>query len=335
VALHDTAIRRNRYRIVPVALLGALNYWVAAVIVTICTIIGTSVALMIAGIFETDFWEAGFALIRLIIFAGKFLDWSTVGLVALAGFVAIGTVASIVMIVRHLRGVERQVLTETRAAVESGGTHREVENLLSGLAVAADIPPPRFAVVNDAAPNSFAVGRKPDRVLVGVTTGLIDTLTRPELEAVLAYEISRVASWDIALSTWAVALTGKTVAFADEAVEQGWAIRRVLLFIPTLLGEWLRDFALRGQAEQRDMLAVRVTRNPQQLLDALEKLERDGTVVKQVTRATAPLWLETPNLPSRSRWARRFAKEPSLVDRIAKLRELLRQPPSTTTPAPG
>ena len=326
MALHESEIRRNRYRIVPVALLGALNYWVAAVIVTICTIIGTSVALMIAGIVETDFWEAGFALIRLIIFAGKFLDWSTVGLVMLAVFVAIGTVASIVMIVRHLRGVERQVFAESGASVRTDGAYREVENLLAGLAVAADIPPPRFAVVDDPAPNSFAVGRKPDRVVVGVTTGLITALTRPELEAVLAYEISRVASWDIALSTWAVALTGKTVAFADEAAEEGWAIRRVLLFVPTMLGEWLRGFALRGLAEQRDMFAVRFTRNPQQLLEALEKLERDGTVVTNVTRATAPLWLESPNLPSRSRWARRFAKEPSLNERIAKLRGLLQEP---------
>ncbi len=326
VALHESEIRRNRYRILPVALLGALNYWVAAVIVTICTIIGTAVALLIAGIFETDFWEAGFALIRLIVYAGKFLDWSTVGLVMLVVFVAIGTVASIVLIVRHLRGVERQVLAESGASVPADGSHQEVENLLSGLAVAADIPPPRFVVIDDPAPNSFAVGRKPDRVLVGVTSGLITTLTRPELEAVLAYEISRVATWDIALSTWAVALTGKTVAFADEAAEEGWAIRRALLFVPTMLGEWLRGFALRNQAQQRDMLAVRFTRNPQQLLEALEKLERDGTVVKKVTRATAPLWLESPNLPSRSRWARRFAKEPSLNERIVKLRGLLQEP---------
>ncbi len=323
MVLHEAEIRRNRYRIVPVALLGALNYWVAAVIVTICTIIGTAVALMIAGIFETDLWEAGFALVRLIIFAAKFLDWSTVGLVTLAVFVAIGTVASIVLIVRHLHGVEHQVLAESGASMETAGAHREVENLLSGLAVAADITPPRFAVIDDPAPNSFAVGRKPENVLVGVTTGLIDTLTRPELEAVLASEISRVASSDIALSTWAVALTGKTVAFADEAVEAGWGIRRVLLFVPTILGEWLRSFALRDQAEQRDMLAVRFTRNPQQLLEALEKLERDGTVVRKVTRATAPLWLESPNLPTRSRWARRFTREPSLAERIARLRELV------------
>lgn len=330
MVLHEAELRRNRLRIVPVALLGALNYWLAAIIVTVCAIVGTVVAFALASIFEADLWDVAIAVGRLLVEVADVVDWSAVGLVTLIGFVAIGTIAAVVLIVRHLRGVEATVVRETGATIADPNDLqpdvREVANLLAGLAIAADVPVPRFAVVEDPAPNAFAVGRRPERVLVGVTTGLLDSLSRAEVEAVLASEISRIATFDVALSTWAVALTGKTITFADEAAAGEHRLRGVLLAPSVFIAEWLRGFALRDDARKRDMIAVRFTRNPRALLDALETLERDRTVVRNVSRATAPLWFESAAPPTRSRWARRFTTEPSLAERIALVRALLREP---------
>ncbi|MGQ0804699.1 MAG: M48 family metalloprotease [Actinomycetota bacterium] len=206
-----------------------------------------------------------------------------------------------------------RVLRETGASLAPQGTNGEVENLLSGLAISADVPPPRFALIEDPAPNAFAVGRRPETAIVAVTRGLLDTLSRNETEAILSYEISRIASRDIALATWAVAVTGHTIELWENTDRFSVTIG---LWVPKLLAQRLRAFALRGQVAQQDMLAVRFTRNPRSLLDALVKLHQDGRVIGNVSTATAPLWLEYPG-----------RRGPTLDGRITTLRELLREPP--------
>jgi heat shock protein HtpX len=85
-------------------------------------------------------------------------------------------------------------------------THNEVRNLLDGLAIAAGIPTPRFAMISDPSPNSFGVGtRRRQRAIIAITDGLVDHLSRDELEAVLAYEVTRIRSYDVALASWTVA----------------------------------------------------------------------------------------------------------------------------------
>lgn len=215
--------------------------------------------------------------------------------------------------------MERRVLRETGASLAPQGTNGEVENLLSGLAISADVPPPRFALIEDPAPNALAVGRRPETAIVAVTRGLLDTLSRNETEAILSYEISRIASRDIALATWAVAVTGHTIELWENTDRFSVTIG---LWVPKLLAQRLRAFALRSQAAQQDMLAVRFTRNPRSLFDALVKLHQDGRVIGNVSTATAPLWLEYPG-----------RRGPTLDERITTLRELLRDPPPELQPS--
>ncbi len=226
------------------------------------------------------------------------------------------------------RRLERQVLTETGATISDGADHVKVRNLLEGLAIAADIPPPRFAVIDDPAPNSFGVGTRPATAIVGITTGLEPGLSRDELEAVLAYEVSRIRSWDVALSSWTVALTGGAISAVDGDDDNllktllGWPVRR--------FGEWLQVWALRDQGVERDREAVRFTRNPLSLVRALEKLDADTSNVHRVTRATAPLWIEFPSkvaAGAKTRSGRRLAGTLLLEERIDRLRELARDRP--------
>jgi heat shock protein HtpX len=248
------------------------------------------------------------------------MGWGIGGICAIA-FV-IGFFTALVRIPTRRRDLERRVLAETGATVIADDSHTEIRNLLEGLAIAAAIPPPRFAVIQDRAPNSFGVGTRPEQAIVAVTTGLCDELSRDELEAVLAYEVTRIRSYDVALASWTVALTGGAISALDS---DGGLLSGVIGYVPRRVAEWLQVWALRDQGTERDRAAVRFTRNPASLLRALEKLDADTAEIGKVTRATAPLWIEFPAkvlAGSSSRATRRLSQSLLLDERIAALRAL-------------
>lgn len=315
----DLFKRRNRLRIVGLVLLATLNYVLAVALGTVAVVLG--LALLAIFNFEIIPGSLGEA------------KWMGIGLGALVAVsFVIGLVLAVFRIPFARRRLERQVLTETGAHLSEGGEHRKIQNLLDGLAIAADIPPPRFAVIDDPGPNSFGVGTRPRNAIVGVTTGLSEALSRDEVEAVLAYEVSRIRSWDVALSSWTVALTGGAISAVDGGGDEilkailGWPARR--------FGEWLQVWALRDQGVERDREAVRFTRNPLSLVRALEKLDANPANVQRVTRATAPLWIEYPAnvvAGSKARTVKRLAGELLLDERIDHLRALAGAPPTPAT----
>ncbi len=228
-----------------------------------------------------------------------------------------------------------------------------LHNLAEGLCVTAGLPKPRLYVVDDDAPNAFAIGRDPRHAALAVTTGLMDKLTRVELEGVLAHELSHVKSYDTRLSTLAVTLVGGLSLLSDVALgssgrgETGHrggdpgrgdrraglagAVLRVLgtglLVVAPLVGRIMK-LALRGRREMSaDMSAVALTRYPPGLISALEKLGNDPGVVHSASLATAHLWIESPVRSASTKglgaWAdRRFDTHPSLDQRITDLRQL-------------
>jgi heat shock protein HtpX len=163
--------------------------------------------------------------------------------------------------------------------------------VLEGVAIAAGVHAPASVVVTDPALNSCSVGRRPEDATIVVTSGLKGALSRDELEAVLAYELSRVSSFDTALSTWTAAVTGRTIEISQETDR---IMVQLALLIPVRLARRLRARTLRRQAGQRDILALSFTRHPEALLSALEKIDADETPVTAVGAAAAPLWLKWP-----------------------------------------
>lgn len=307
----DLFARRNRARIVAVVLVAACNYVLAVALAAVAV----ALSLVLLAIFRFEIWPDSVEMLEL-------MGYGIGGICAVA-FV-VGFVAALVRIPSARRNLERRVLAETGATVVTDDSHREVRNLLEGLAIAGGIPPPRFAVITDPAPNSFGVGTKSNDAIVAVTTGLCDDLTRDELEAVLAYEVTRIRSYDVALASWTVALTGGAISALDS---DGGLVSGVIGFVPRRLAEWLQVWALRDQGTERDRAAVRFTRNPASLLRALEKLDADTTDVGRVTRATAPLWIEFPAqvlAGSSTRATRRLSRSLLLDERIAALRALAR-----------
>ena len=221
--------RRNRLRIVALVFLATLNYSLATLMAAIAFGIWVVIAALIQGVFPNNSRE-------FLILVG----------VVIGGSAVIGMLVGLFRIPFLRRRLERQVLTETGAHIVQPDEQTEIKNLLDGLAIASGLPPPRVAVIDDPAPNSFGVGTRPSNTVVGITTGLADRLSRDELEAVLAYEVSRIRSWDVALSSWAVALTSSAIAAVDDPEDD--LLKAVLGFVPRRLAESLQVWALRDQA---------------------------------------------------------------------------------------
>lgn len=297
---------RNRARIVTVILLATLNYCVAAVIAGVVTGV-VIVVWLIAEVGDLPSTGDGFRYLGIGI------------AIVVVGAAVVGGALAVVRIPTLRRNLEDQVMAESGAVIAAADRLPRVANLLDGLAIAAGLPAPKFAIVEDEAPNSFGVGTKPDRTVIGITTGLVDALSRDELEAVLAYEVTRVASWDVAMSTWTAALTGRALASVD-------AETTGIFGAPSRwFGIKIQTWALRGQGEARDEAAISMSRNPASLIRALEKLAADPADVASITVTTAPLWVEVPSDLLRARAGE--ALGPLLLShRISRLRELAHLP---------
>jgi heat shock protein HtpX len=227
--------------------------------------------------------------------------------------------------------------------------HARLHNLVEGLCIAAGLPKPRIYVIEDDAPNAFATGRDPRHAAVAVTTGLMDKLTRIELEGVLAHELSHIKSYDILVSTLAVTLVGVVAVLTDFSLRFMWwggprhrddtraggggpaaalaVVGFILLLVAPLVAKVMQATISRRREVLADVSGVALTRYPPGLISALEKLRDDTTVVHSSSRATAHLWVEsplarTPEEGRLSRLNRLFDTHPPLEERIQALKEL-------------
>ncbi|MCU1429513.1 MAG: heat shock protein HtpX, partial [Actinomycetia bacterium] len=181
-----------------------------------------------------------------------------------------------------------------------------VRHLLDALSIAAGVLPPRCAVVVDPAPNLLSIGRRPETAWIVCTTGLLDELPRRELEAVLAYELGRVACREVSLDTVVYACTARTYEVWGGAIggHHGTLVYAPLaiLGLPLLAGcAVLRRAALSARARLSDGLAVQFSRDPIALLAALRRLDADSRTVRFAGTPNAHLWLQYPHTRA-SRW---------------------------------
>jgi heat shock protein HtpX len=239
-------------------------------------------------------------------------------------------------------------LRMSRARPADPVEYARLHNVVEGLCIAAGLPKPRVYIVDDAAPNAFATGRDPKHAAIAVTTGLLEKMSRVELEGVLAHELSHIKNYDILVSTIAVTLVGFIAIMSDIGIRTLWwgggrsrddndrgggagsilAIAGFALLILAPLIAQLMQFAVSRRRESlADISGVELTRYPPGLISALEKLRDDQTVVHAHSRATAHLWIEqpmptSPDQGKLSRLNRLFDTHPPLEERIAALREL-------------
>jgi heat shock protein HtpX len=227
-----------------------------------------------------------------------------------------------------------------RARPASPDDYPRLHNLVEGLCVAGGLTKPRLYIIDDPAPNAFTAGRSPRHASVAVTAGLLERLTRIELEGVLAHELSRVKSDDVGLCTLAVTMVGGLTALSDlvlapsdgtNPAPRSPSLLRpvgvVLLGAAPVSGRLMRVVVGWRRHSLADLSGVRLTRYPPGLLAALEKLDGATTVVSGASRAIEHLWLCQPLAGEEAegrlgRVNRHFVTHPPLEERIAALREL-------------
>lgn len=221
----------------------------------------------------------------------------------------------------------------------------QLYNVVEEMAVAAGLPMPRVAIIDDPAPNAFATGRDPEHAVVAATTGLLARMNREELQGVIGHEMSHVLNRDTRVTTMVVAVCGAIVVLCDLfwrfSFFGGMSRRRddrdagglqlilmalgILALIAAPLGAALIQAAVSRKREAlADASAVSLTRNPAGLRSALEKLLADTTVVRHTSRATAHLWIESPlDREGDGSWLNKmFDTHPPLQERIDLLRRM-------------
>ncbi len=242
---------------------------------------------------------------------------------------------------------DKIVLAMSHARPADPEQYPRYHNLTEGLCIAAGLPKPALYVIEDDAPNAFATGRNPSHSAVAVTTGLLDKMSRVELEGVLAHELSHIRNYDILVTTIAVTLVGVVALMSDFALRFLWwggprhrddssgkgsgagaivgVFGLVLVVLAPLVAKLMQFAVSRRRESLADVSGVRLTRYPPGLVSALEKLKSDSTVVHSSSRATAHLWIESPldKGEGKGAWINRmFDTHPPLDERIKTLKEL-------------
>ena len=226
-------------------------------------------------------------------------------------------------------------------------------HVTEGLAIAAGIPAPKCYVIDDPAPNAFATGRDPEHSVVCVTTGLLELVDRYELEGVVAHEMSHIKNYDVRLQTMAVVLAGMVVLLGDWLLRSMfWGRRRrrsdsrgsnpvmlvlmVVAIIAAILSPIIAQLIKLAISRRREYLAdataVELTRYPDGLASALEKLSRSQLKLRTATKATAHLFIVNP-LKGKG-LSSLFSTHPPIEERIARLRAMDIPQPSGTPPKP-
>jgi heat shock protein HtpX len=303
-------------------------------------------------------WALVFVFVVLVALVGwVFGEFTGIGWWGLIGALAF----SLVMSWGSYLASDRIALAMSKAAPADETTHRDLHNVVEALSIAAGIPKPRVYVVDDPAPNAFATGRNPEHAAVAATTGLLESLNRDELEGVMAHELSHITNRDTLVMTIAVTLVGVIVLLADWMMRALWwgggSSRRrggagapvallglVLMILAPLIARLLQFAISRRREFLADADGVFLTRHPQGLIGALEKLGADETVVRTASKATAHLWIESPiarqagskGTTRPGAWLNRlFDTHPPLEERIAALHEIaFGAAPATPTPPP-
>lgn len=235
---------------------------------------------------------------------------------------------------------DKIVLAMSRAKEITRESAPEIYRLVENLCITAGLPIPKIYIIEDSAPNAFATGRNPEHGVICLTTGIIDKLEKTELEGVLAHELSHIGNRDILLSTVVVVLVGFVALLADwfrswafwggrsrSDEREGGQLQIVIMVFALLLSILAPLAAVLIQlaiSRKREFLAdssgALLTRYPEGLARALEKISADKEPLEAANRATAHLYIVNP-LKGKN-LAKLFMTHPPIKERIAALKNM-------------
>lgn len=255
------------------------------------------------------------------------------------GILYISIILALVMNVGSYWFSDKLVLSMTRARPITRAESPDLWNIVENLSITAGLPMPKVYIVDDPAPNAFATGRDPEHAVVAATTGLLSMLNRSELEGVMAHELSHIGNRDMLVMTVAVVLAGFVAMLADILMRSmmfgGDRDRHPAFLIFGIVGIILAPIAAQliqlAISRRREYLAdasgALLTRYPEGLASALEKISAYGRPMQSASHATAHLFISDPfggegKKSIGQRIGGLFQTHPPAEDRIRILREM-------------
>ena len=222
-------------------------------------------------------------------------------------------------------------------------SNRELYHLVENLCITAGLPTPKIYVIDDSAPNAFATGRDAKHAVVAVTSGILQKLDKIELEGVIAHELSHIGNRDILLSTIVTVLVGVVVLLADWFMRwtffggrrrsndnEGGQLQVIMMIVAIILAILAPIFATlmqlaisRKREFKADADGALLTRYPEGLARALEKISADQEPLEVANRATAHMYIISPFKGKDGKvgfFTKLFMTHPPVEERIAALR---------------
>ena len=257
----------------------------------------------------------------------------------------IAVILSVLMSVGSYWYSDKLVLSLSHAKLIEKSDNPELFRIVENLSITAGIPMPRLYIIEDKQPNAFATGRNAQHGVVAVTTGLLEKLERIELEGVISHELSHIGNKDILISSLVVVMVGVIVLVADfffriaffgglggRNNRGGGGQMQIILMVVAIsfiilapVAAYIIKFAISRRREQlADASGALLTRYPEGLARALEKIAAHPTQMKGASDATAHLYISSPFRGKEGKnWIHRlFLTHPPLEERISALREM-------------
>ena len=263
-----------------------------------------------------------------------------------AGLVVAVAVAMVLLLTTWFGGAS-MTLAASSARPADPARDQVLLNVVHEMAIASGLPVPAVYVIDDTAPNAFATGRDPDHAAIAVTSGLFQKLDRDELQGVIAHELAHVRNFDIRYTTLVAVTVGAIALLADFSLRRMWwsgptrsrnrgagpliLIAVLVAILAPLSARLLQAAVSRRRETLADLGSAEMTRYPEALARALEKIEGDPEVLEAANRATAPLYIVNPIKSFEKRAASLLRSHPPTDERVRLLRGLI----LSGGPAPG
>ncbi|MDP2703890.1 MAG: M48 family metallopeptidase [bacterium] len=241
---------------------------------------------------------------------------------------------------------DKLVLSMTHARPVTRESHRELYNIVENLCITAGLPVPKIYIVPEKQPNAFATGRNPKHAALAVTEGLLEILDRSELEGVISHELSHIGNRDMLVSTAAVVLVGFITILSDFFMRSLWFRGRsddrggagsvmfpiaIAFSILAPISAMLLQLAISRKREfLADASGALLTRYPEGLALALEKISSSPVRMRFAGNTTAHLWIDDPfDDPTGRKYEKKtpllhklFMTHPPVGERVRALRGL-------------
>jgi len=280
-------------------------------------------------------WILIFIFLAVVLAIGYFYDY-LYGY-GYGGLIFAGTISFFMTLTSYFAG-DKLALAVSGAKPITREQNSYLWRMVENLCISQGLPMPKLHLINDPAINAFATGRDPKHASVAVTTGALEKLENEELEGVLAHELSHIKNYDIRVMTIVIVLVGIVALISDWMVRIHFyggrsdrdrgvhpiflVVGFVLMILAPLIAQLIKLAVSRRREYLADASGALITRYPEGLANALQKIDAQKQPLRRANEATAHLYIANPFGTTRKWLTTAFSTHPPLSDRIKILRQM-------------